>query len=445
MSSALSLSIDQARAFEIIQSGKNVFLTGPAGSGKSYLLAEVCASAAAKGKTLALTALTGCAALLLGNQAKTLHSWAGVGIAVEPVHVLVSQLNSRFYLKNRWRKTDILVIDEVSMLTPDFFEKLDVIGRSLRRKATPFGGIQLILCGDFFQLPPVHKGISGEGGTGRFVFECATWASCGLVPAVLTQIARQKDPVFQTILNECRVGKPSEATVAALKSRQNLDWKSHTIKPTLLFSRNADVNLINEKNIAALKKPLRAYKVSTLLVPGEEDLPTGDRLTHLLTRLDNDSSYSPTLELCEGAQVMLLVNLDVAKGLVNGSRGVLVDFTSDGTPIVQFLRGDPVPIGAHTWSSPDHAGVTRKQIPLRVAYAITIHKSQGATLDCALVDIGSSTFECGQAYVALSRVKDLESLYVFTLDASKIRAHPTVVSYYASLSLPLSPALSLVK
>ena len=131
---------------------------------------------------------------------------------------------------------------------------------------------------------------------------------------------------------------------------------------------------------------------------------------------------------------MLLVNLDISRGLVNGSRGVLVDFRPDGVPIVQFLQGDPVPVEPHAWTSPDHAGVLRKQIPLRVAYAITIHKSQGATLDCALVDIGSSTFECGQAYVALSRVKDLESLYVFTLDATRIRAHPTVVAFYASLA-----------
>jgi len=429
---SMSLHEDQDRAFKLIQSGKNVFLTGPAGSGKSFLLAEVCAHAAAARKVLGLTALTGCAALLLGNQAKTLHSWAGVGIATEPAHVLVSHLNARFFLKNRWRKTDILVIDEVSMLTPDFFEKLDVIGRSLRRKAVPFGGIQLILCGDFFQLPPVHKGLSGEL-PGRFVFESATWASCGLVPAVLTQIARQKDVTFQTILNECRVGKPSEATLAALRSRTNLDWKSRAIKPTLLFSKNADVNVINEKNIAALNKPLRSYKASTFLVPTEEEVPTGDRLSQILLRLDNDSSYSPTLELCEGAQVMLLVNLDVSKGLVNGSRGVILAFRADGVPFVQFLHGDPIYVEPHTWISPDHGGVMRKQIPLRVAYAITIHKSQGATLDCALVDIGSSTFECGQAYVALSRVKDLESLFVFTLDGSRIRAHPTVVAFYESL------------
>jgi ATP-dependent DNA helicase PIF1 len=429
----MSLHEDQARAYELIRAGANVFLTGPAGSGKSYLLSTVCDWAAANGKTLALTALTGCAALLLGNKAKTLHSWAGVGIATEPAHVLVSHLNGKFYTKNRWRKTDILVIDEVSMLTPDFFDKLDIIGRALRRKVAPFGGIQLILCGDFLQLPPVHKGLSGEMG-GRFVFESATWASCRLRPAVLTQIARQKDPVFQTILNECRVGKPSDATVAALTSRTRQDWKSRVIKPTLLFSRNAEVNAINEKNIAALNKPLRTYKAATLLLPAEEERPTGDRLAHLVGRLDNDSSYSPTLELCEGAQVMLLVNLDVARGLVNGSRGVIVGFRSDGIPIVQFLHGEPVAVEPHSWTSPDHTGVLRKQIPLRVAYAITIHKSQGATLDCALVDIGSSTFECGQAYVALSRVKDLESLYVFTLDATKIRAHPKVVAFYESLT-----------
>ena len=433
----MSLHVDQEAAFKAVREGRNVFITGPAGAGKSYLLSVIMKWASISDKTVALTALTGCAAILLGNNAKTLHSWAGVGIAKELAHVLVTAIERNFFTKRRWRKTDILIIDEISMMTPDFFEKLDVIGRAVRRKARAFGGLQLVLCGDFFQLPPVSRGISGEG-TGRFAFESPTWTSCGLQPTVLHQIERQKDPVFQKVLNECRIGKPSEETVKALAARTNLDWKSRTIKPTLLFSRNAEVDAINEKNIAALKKPMRPFNAITVTVSAAVDEevippPVGDRLTHLLHRLDNDSPYCASLELCVGAQVMLLANLDVEKGLVNGSRGIITEFRADGIPIVQFLKGAPIAIEFHSWSSPEHAGVMRRQIPLRVAYAITIHKSQGATLDCALVDIGSSTFECGQAYVALSRVRDMESLYIFTLDASKIRAHPSVVAFYESL------------
>jgi ATP-dependent DNA helicase PIF1 len=217
-----------------------------------------------------------------------------------------------------------------------------------------------------------------------------------------------------------------------------LNWKKHVIKPTLLFSKNADVDSINEKNLQALKKPLRTFSATTTVGPKTEegadlDLPSKEQVDLLTNRLDLDSSYCPTLELCEGCQVMLLTNLDVEAGLVNGSRGVILEFTTDGLPVVQFLKGGPKTIEHHSWVSPEHSGIARRQVPLRVAYAITIHKSQGATLDCALVDIGDSTFEYGQAYVALSRVRDLESLFVYALDPTKIMAHPSVKAFYDGL------------
>jgi ATP-dependent DNA helicase PIF1 len=165
-------------------------------------------------------------------------------------------------------------------------------------------------------------------------------------------------------------------------------------------------------------------------------------LERIVTKLDNDANYATHLELCVGAQVMLLINKDVEAGLVNGSRGVIVEMGPTGTPVVQFLHGDPVLITEHEWVSHDCPHVRRKQIPLRVAYAITIHKSQGATLDCALVDIGASTFEYGQAYVALSRVRDLESLYVYTLVPAKIKAHPSVIRFYESLATSFEPTAS---
>jgi uracil-DNA glycosylase len=201
------------------------------------------------------------------------------------------------------------------------------------------------------------------------------------------------------------------------------------------------VDAINEKNIAALQKPLHIFEAKTAIEPPPDDpsidIPTGELLERLSQRLDNDANYAPHLELCEGAQVMLLVNKDIEAGLVNGSRGVIIGFRGDA-PIVQFLHGDPIAIEKHEWVSNDNPALKRYQIPLRVAYAITIHKSQGATLDCALVDIGSSTFEFGQAYVALSRVRDIESLYVWNLDPSKIKAHPTVTKFYMDMleSLP---------
>jgi uracil-DNA glycosylase len=443
----MELNADQTFAFDAVKSGQNLFLTGPAGSGKSYLIRQIVSWAESAGKTVGLTALTGCAALLLGNKAKTLHSWAGIGLGRDNVDTLVASINRFPNTKRRWRRTDILIVDEISMMTPELFEKLDAVGKRVRNSAKPWGGIQLILCGDYFQLPPVVKGISGEmAGPGRFAFESPAWASSRLRPVVLSKIERQTDPAFQQLLNECRIGEPSEVTIALLKSRQGLDWKSKMIKPTLLFSRNTDVDTINEKNIGALKKPLRIFDALTEITRNPDapdvEIPTGEALERIVNKLDNDANYAPHLELCVGAQVMLLVNKDIEVGLVNGSRGVIIDFTGGGDPIVQFLHGDPVLVGRHEWASNECPHVLRKQVPLRVAYAVTIHKSQGATLDCALVDIGASTFEYGQAYVALSRVRNLESLYIHSLVPSKIKAHPAVVTFYQHLMDASAPMAS---
>lgn len=437
----MELNSDQASAFRRVQSGENIFLTGPAGSGKSFLIRTIVGWATSCSKPISVTALTGCAALLLGNNAKTLHSWAGVGLARESVDVLVANISKNPKTKRRWKKTEILVIDEISMMPPDLFEKMDAIGKKIRNSLKPWGGIQLILCGDYFQLPPVSKGFGGISGEmklpGRFAFESPLWKSCSLKPTVLTKIERQTDQEFQMVLNECRIGTPSTRTIELLKRRQGLDWKKQLIKPTLLFSRNADVDSINEKNIHALKKPLRRMEAKTVVERPAEDptleIPSGEAFERCVQRLDNDASYCATLELCVGCQVMLLVNKDMEGGLVNGSRGVVVDVRTDGVPIVQFLHGPPIAIEYQRWTSNDCAAVHREQIPLRVAYAISIHKSQGATLDCALVDIGSSVFEYGQAYVALSRVRNMESLYIWNLDASKIMAHPTVIQFYQDM------------
>lgn len=427
----------QKQAFQTVQSGKNVFLTGPAGSGKSYLIRTINEWAQQMGKKISITALTGCAALLLPPKSKTLHSWAGIGLGRETVDVLVAAILKNPASKKRWKSTQILVIDEISMMPPELFEKLDQIGKKVRQNSAPWGGIQLVISGDFLQLPPVVKGLSGETvAPGRFAFESLAWKSANLTPAILTKIERQTDATFQKLLNECRIGAPSKETISLLKTRQGLDWKEKLIRPTLLFSRNTDVDTINEKNIAALKQPLFSYDAKTEILPdplNPMDPPTGEYLANVVQRLDNDANYVPHLELCMNAQVMLIYNLDVEGGLVNGSRGVIVGFRDDRVPIVQFLHGEPIPIEPQLWQSREFPVVYRSQIPLRVAYALTIHKSQGATLDCALVDIGTSTFEYGQAYVALSRVRNLESLYIWNLDQSKIRAHPTVIRFYEHL------------
>jgi ATP-dependent DNA helicase PIF1 len=429
----------QQAAFDAIEAGKSIFLTGPGGTGKSYLLNELSLRST---KHVSLTAMTGCAALLLNSKAKTLHSWAGVGLGTDVVPLLVSKIKKSTRAKKRWIEADILVIDEVSMMTPDLFEKLDEVGRKIRGNPhMPFGGLQIVLVGDFFQLPPIS--------TESFVFESPLWKKLGLETHELTEIVRQKDPIFQAVLNEARHGELSKASVRLLRKRMNLDYKSLTVQPTMLFTRRVEVDQINARELKKLTTERHVFKATTVFNPSANTAGltvTSPEVQTAVQKLDGNAAYTPELVLAVGAQVMLLFNMNHEAGLVNGSRGVVVDFKKlepkeddkafikkDETlmPVVEFKSGDRRIIDYNTWEVQDFPGVLRKQIPLKLAYAVTIHKAQGATLDCALIDVGDKTFEYGQAYVALSRCKDIESLYVHDLDAAAFRANPKVKEFYA--------------
>lgn len=443
----MSLNTEQTAAMVAIQSGFNVFLTGAGGTGKSHTIQAIVSWARLRGLRYAITAMTGCAALLLGNGAKTLHSWAGVGLARESGPGLCEYVKRNKRAARRWIDTNLLILDEVSMMTPEFLEKLDCVARHIRRRPdTKFGGLQVVFTGDFAQLPPVNK----EGGGGPiFAFESPLWPELIDVTVELVEIQRQRDPVFQKVLSEARMGRLSPESITVLEQRMGLDWQDHEIRPTLLFSRNADVDNVNTQNMAALTGERKIYKAQTIIesniVRRGEFLGDSFRtqIIHAddpdvqiaLERLDADAPYDNSVELCVGAQVMLLVNTDPGGGLVNGSRGVVKGYTAGGLPIVHFLDVDePVVVDRAKWEPAEFEGIGRWQIPLKIAYAITIHKSQGSTLNSALIDIGSSTFEFGQAYVALSRVRTLAGLYVWKFDPRKVKAHPRVVAFYASLA-----------
>ncbi len=441
-----TLNAEQMRALSVVKTGRNIFLTGAGGTGKSHTIRAICEWAQSAGIRYAVTALTGCAALLLNLGAKTLHSWAGVGLARESPAELAEAVRRNKRAARRWVDTQLLIVDEVSMMTGDFLEKLDLVARRVRRKPTErFGGIQVVFAGDFCQLPPVSRNEDLH-----FVFESAVWRELVDETVELWQIQRQSDPVFQQLLNEARMGRLSAESIGILETRMNLPWQENEIRPTLLFTRNAEVDEINRRNMAVLEGARHTYDAETVImekstrkavayadatvVEASMVSPSEPAVRDALERLDTDAPYMSKLELCEGAQVMLLVNLDQDKGLVNGSRGVVTGFSLGGLPRVKFLScAEEVIVDRANWWLVDYEGIGRAQIPLRVAYAVTIHKSQGATLDAALVDIGSSTFEWGQAYVALSRVRSLEGLYVWKLDPRKIRAHPAVVAFYEEL------------
>jgi ATP-dependent DNA helicase PIF1 len=446
------LNDNQRTAYLAVKEGRSIFLTGSGGTGKSFLLNLIYDTILKEtGRKVALTALTGCASLLLHSKAKTIHSWAGIGLGKEPVPLLVANVRKSRKALLRWHETDILVIDEVSMMTPDLFEKLDEVARKIRRNPhTPFGGIQMILSGDFYQLPPVVR--VEETQDTKFVFESPLWKDMRLQTHELTEIVRQRDPVFQKVLNEARQGELSKESLKILSRRMGLNYKSEKIQPTMLFTRRAQVNEINMRELRKLTTERRIYKAITTFNTTISTLTQSDKdplVLKAVEKMDNDAAYAAELIVAIGAQVMLITNLKPEKGLVNGTRGVVIGYEAiqkdeaDITPafkidesvlvpVVEFKNGLKMPIGYSTWDIPDMTGILRRQIPLKLAYAITIHKSQGATLDCALIDVGGRTFEFGQAYVALSRVKDLEGLYIHDLEKTAFRAHEKVKEFYKS-------------
>ena len=442
-----TLTKEQLSVIDHLLKGENLFLTGGGGVGKSYLLSVIYTEfpglkkrlmaiknpgSIAKLPRIQMCALTGCAALLLGHKAKTLHSWAGIGLGKGSVSELYIKIRRNRKAMSNWLCTDLLIIDEISMMTAELLDKLNEIGKKVRSNKKPFGGIQVLFVGDFFQLPPVNK--SNEPT--MFAFESAAWKEAITSSIELTQIQRQKDKVFQGVLKEARTGNLTKESCEILRGCQGRDWKGNKIRPTLLFPRRAEVEMINDSNLRALTGRRYNYK-ARLVYDGK--IPDGfiesdENFQRALNMFDSDGAYSKELELMVDAQVMLIANVDPDSGLVNGSRGVVVGFcTSTELPIVEFVNGVKKPIGHHTWPIEDYEFISRSQIPLKLAYAVTIHKCQGSTLDAALVDIGTGNFEFGQAYVALSRARSLEALYVYDFDPTAFKAHSKVKKFYSEL------------
>jgi ATP-dependent DNA helicase PIF1 len=441
-----TLTNEQLSVINLLLQDENVFLTGGGGVGKSYLLSAIYTEfpglkhklskkknpeLVSKLPRIQMCALTGCAALLLGHKAKTLHSWAGIGLGKESTAELYVKISRNRKAKKNWLCTDLLIIDEISMMTAELFDKLNELAKKIRSNKKPFGGIQLLLVGDFFQLPPVTK-----GDESKFAFESDAWSSAITSSVELTIIQRQKDEAFQKILKEARTGSLSKESIKVLTQRQGREWKDNKIRPTLLFPRRAEVDMINDTNLKALQGRKYTYK-ARLVHDGKapaEFTEKDEAFQKALALFDSAASYSKELVLMVGAQVMLIANTNPNEGLVNGSRGVVTGFCSySELPIIEFVNGVKKTLGSHTWPIEEYEFVSRSQIPLQLAFAVTTHKSQGATLDSALVDIGSGIFEYGQAYVALSRVRSLEALYVHDFDKTAFRAHPKVKEFYTKL------------
>ena len=409
------LNEKQQKAYDLMIQGRNVFITGGGGVGKSWLIKYFVENTH---KNVAVTSTTGVSSLIIGGC--TLHSYLGIGLGKSTVQKLVTNIRKKSFYRNRWTELQILIIDEISMLSPDLFDKINEIAQILRRTGRPFGGIQIILSGDFCQLPCVD--------VSSFCFEADCWNIAIKHIINLDEIIRQKDKNFQLCLNEIRLGNKPENVKKLINERVGIKFdKSNVIKPTKLYPLNKSVDNVNDKKLNKLiNKNLSEYEYHLEFVNN----------TRRKLDKENMSKYClapDTLKLTENCQVMLIYNLDHEIGLVNGSRGVVTRFEND-LPVVKFMNGIEKTIDFNTWEITEKENViaTMSQIPLRLGYAFSIHKSQGCTLDYAIIDL-STIFEYGMGYVALSRVKSLQGLSIKNIDWDKIQCHPKAIEFYKKI------------
>lgn len=407
------LSSEQRRAIELALAGTSFFLTGSAGVGKSYVLRHMIHRLRDLhgSQKVYVTASTGAAAFALGGT--TLHSFAGVGLGNGTVQDLL--LNMPKHKRQNWVRCAVLIIDEVSMVPGGLLDKLNALAQSIRDSDAPFGGIQLIACGDYFQLPPVV--IPGEAREGPlFAFQSSAWkAAIGGSVVELTQPFRQAtDAQFVHLLNEIRWGRVPD----------NMDT---------LLDACYDTTLTDDfTHLYPLKNAVEGVNVQRLRnLPGDDHTYNAVDSGRQKEGLKN-CPVGPQVTLRLGAQVILVKN--ITSRLVNGSRGVVTDFGADGYPVVSFFSGDTLPMPPQEFKLEQNGAVmaTRVQVPLALAWALSVHKAQGMSIDRVHLDM-CRVFEHGQAYVALSRVRSLAGLHLAPFSYSVIKAHPDVVAYYKQL------------
>jgi ATP-dependent DNA helicase PIF1 len=420
------LDIRQLNILEDFINGKNIFMSGPGGTGKSYLIniiKEICLKTH---KDYQVTALTGCAALLLN--AKTLHSWSGTGIIESSdVTYYVNKIRKSKKITN-WTEIDLLIVDEVSMLSKKLFDILDAIGKKFRKNDKPFGGIQLIFSGDFYQLPPVCKGDDRENSL--YCFQSKKWDETFPTTHILTKIFRQDNKIFSKMLNNIRVGKISNNNVETLKSRI-IPFENNDIIPTKLFPKNKEVDSINNFEHGKLKTPGKIFNIRIINPSDEEIFENHISEYDIKHATELIKKNNQSIEIKVGDQVICTYN--ISDTIVNGSRGVVTGMNE--YPIVKFVDNIELEMKPIDLRDPNVPGLICKKIPLEYAWALTIHKCQGMTLDLCVMDLGKGIFEAGQVYVALSRVKSLEGLYLLDFDPNGIITKTKVKQFYEKYSL----------
>lgn len=403
--------MQQEEALDLMKMGHNIFLTGAPGSGKTYLLNHYIRYLRNAKVRVAVTASTGIAATHLHGV--TIHAWSGIGIKEAITERDLEKLGEAKFIKNNYENTKVLIIDEISMLHKEQLDMVDVIARYILGSVEPFGGLQVIVCGDFFQLPPVSRTPLVQGK--HFAFEAAAWEKGKFQVCYLSEQHRQgKDPLL-TVLEDIRNATTGEHTKVPLRTR----YKKEPIgaaKATKLYARNMNVDEINARELRSIRFEEKTFAMQS------------EGLSALIKSLKKSCLAPEILTLKVGAEVMFVKNHREGN-YVNGTRGVVIDFDTEDEnyPIVKTFDNRTIIAGPEKWEYEENERVraTITQIPLRLAWAITIHKSQGLTLDTAEIDL-SDAFEPGMGYVALSRVRTLNGLKLMGLNETALQVHPHI-------------------
>mmetsp|Transcript_16862 Transcript_16862/g.20695 ORF Transcript_16862/g.20695 Transcript_16862/m.20695 type:complete len:503 (+) Transcript_16862:113-1621(+) len=407
----------QADALNILKLGKNVILTGAAGAGKTYVLNQYLRYLYAHNVSCAVTASTGIAATHLNGQ--TVHSWSGLGTHATLTKDQLETICSIKRVKQNVKKAKVLVIDEISMLDAERLDSSNMIVQKIREDWRPFGGLQVVLCGDFFQLPPVTR----ADEVAHFAFEGSAWKKGDFLVCYLDEQYRQvrEGEQLLKILNQIRSGQAGEHTKELLRAcykRELVSEEGEIQRPTRLYARNFNVDAINERELTELPGEVKSFTMET------------SGFAAHIEALKRYCLAPAELRLKTGAEVIFVKN-DINGRYVNGSRGRVIGFEAeDGAPIVKLLSGRNIYTEPDEWTY-EELGIVRARItqyPLRLAWAITIHKSQGMTLEAAEINL-SDAFEPGMGYVALSRVRSLDGLRLMGLNDMALQVHPKVLAY----------------
>ncbi len=409
----------QEEALTILKTGVNAFVTGEPGSGKTHTVNAYVEWLRVRGIEPAITASTGIAATHIGGY--TIHSWSGIGIKRDLSDQDLDQLAQNERLVKRARGASVLIIDEISMLSSATFDMVDAALRTLRGSFEPFGGMQVIVVGDFFQLPPIAKSSSADSANlfdegdedphSRFSFMSRAWSSLKIVTCYLSEQHRQEDGTFLDILSAVRRGEVTKEHTEILLSQQSNETEKEM---TELYTHNADVDRVNDKALDKLVEKSKIFHMESMGSPV------------LSAQLIRGCLSPETLTLKIGARVMFTKN-NFQEGFVNGTTGIVIDFDMEGYPLVETRDGFRIAVKLAEWAIENDGRVLAKitQLPLRLAWAITIHKSQGMSLDAARMDL-SRAFEYGQGYVALSRVRTLAGLSLIGMNERALKVHPEV-------------------